>query len=250
MSDPQVGLTLWLRRLMRRTELDADDQRRVLALPGRVERVRTNHDFVRLNQRVDECCLIVSGIAARFGQTRNGLRQLSALHVAGDCADLHSAVLPNSGSALSAVSDVVLYRMPHPAVHEIVRGSTALARAMWRDCTVDAAIAAEWLLNNGRRDARTRLAHLICELAMRIEAVGGDRHRFTLEMSQMHFGDALGLTSVHVNRMMRELREARLLIVNGREFEICDWTALADAGDFDPYYLHLTREHPETGEGD
>ena len=249
MNDPQVGLTLWLRRLSQRTELSADDQRRVLSLPGRIERIRTNHDFVRLGQRVEESCLVVSGIAARFGQARDGQRQLTALHIAGDCADLHSAVLPNSGSALSAVSDIVIYRMPHPAIHEIVRASPALARAMWRDCTVDASIAAEWLLNNGRRDARSRLAHLICELAMRMEAVGaGTRHKFTLEMSQMHLGDALGLTSVHVNRMMRELREAGLLVVTGRDFEVLDWTKLADTGDFDPRYLHLSQEHPDTGE--
>lgn len=244
MIDPQTGLTLWLRRLMRRTELDADEQRRILALPGHVERVRTNHDFVRLGQRVEASCLVISGIAARFGQTREGLRQLSAVHIAGDCADLHSAVLPNSESALSAISDVVIYRIPHPAVHDLVRASPALGRALWRDCTVDAAIAAEWLLNNGRRDARTRLAHLICELAVRIEAVGGSRHSFTLEMSQMHFGDALGLTSVHVNRMMRELREMKLLTVTGRDFEILDWARLADTGDFNPQYLHLAQEHP------
>lgn len=241
------GLDVWLRRLERRTPLSSEDRRRVLALPGRSERIRANRDFVRLGERVSEICLIVRGIAARFGQTRDGRRQLTALHIAGDAADLHSAVLPNAGSALSALSDVVIYRIPHPAIHEAVRASPALARAMWRDCTVDASIAAEWLVNNGQRDGRTRLAHLICELAMRFAAVGANRDRFMLDLSQAHLGDALGLTSVHVNRMLRELREAGLVAGVGRHIEIPDWDRLASAADFDPRYLHLHREHPDVG---
>lgn len=247
MSETRDGLDLWFRRLTRRTELDAADRQRVLELPGRTDRVRANRDFVRLGERVDAACLIVEGIAARFGQTSDGRRQLTALHIAGDAADLHSAVLPNSGSALAALSDVTLYRIPHAAIHEAVRASPALARAMWRDCTVDAAIAAEWLLNNGQRDARTRLAHLLCELALRFEAVGGARDHFTLDMSQMHLGDALGLTSVHVNRMLRELREAGLLAISGRQIDILDWGGLAKVADFDAHYLHLSREHPDIG---
>lgn len=248
MNSPAHGLELWLRRLALRTSLDAADRRMVLDLPGRVERVRPNHDFVRLGERNGECCLIVEGIAGRFGQTREGLRQLTALHIPGDMADLHSAVLPQAASALSAISEVVVYRVPHAAMHGAVQRSDRLARAVWRDCTVDAAILGEWLTNNGRRNARARLAHLICEMALRFEAIGADRCAFTFDISQVHLADALSLTSVHVNRTLRELREQGLLMLQGRDVRIHDWDALAQAGDFDPHYLHLQREHPDTGE--
>lgn len=250
MDDHAKGLQLWLRRLTMRTRLNDTDRRMVLDLPGRLERVRINHDFVRLGERMEECCLIVSGIAGRFGQTREGQRQLTALHIAGDMADLHSAVLPNSSSALSAISDVTILKVPHPAIHGAIRRSPALARGVWRDCTVDAAIMAEWLLNNGRRNARARLAHLICEMALRYEAIGGDRHRFIFDISQVNMADALSLTSVHVNRTLRELREEGLMTIQGRDVAIADWTALCAAGDFDPGYLHLTQEHPDIGTDD
>ena len=247
MNDRATGLQLWLRRLTMRTRLDEADRQLVLDLPGRLERVRINHDFVRLGERISECCLIVDGIAGRFGQTREGLRQLTALHIPGDMADLHSAVLPEASSALSAISDVTIMRVPHPAVHTAIRQSTALARAVWRDCTVDTALMAEWLVNNGRRNARARLAHLICEMALRFEAIGGTRNRFVLDMSQVHLADALSLTSVHINRTLRELRESGLMSIQGRDVQIDDWNALCAAGDFDAGYLHLKQEHPDTG---
>lgn len=242
-----TGLGLWLQRLRLRTNLSAADEAIVMSLPGRLDRIRINHDFVRLGERIESACLIVDGTAARFGQTKEGARQLSAIHVPGDMADLHSAVLPHAASALSALSNVVVYRVPHAALHEAVRASPALARAFWRDCVVDAAIAVEWLLNNGRREARARVAHLICELALRYADVGQQRDRFTLGMTQMHLADACSLTAVHVNRMLGELRRLGVVSITGQNVEIKDFGRLATIGDFDEGYLHRQKEHPDIG---
>ena len=246
-ASAELGLDRWSARLTMRSELAGADLDMVMALPGRLEHVRVNHDFVRLGERIECACLIVEGTAARFGQTKEGARQLSAIHVPGDMADLHSAVLPQSATALSALSNVVIYRVPHSSIHEAARASPALARAFWRDCVVDAAIAAEWLLNNGRRDALARLAHLLCEMALRYADVGASRDTFTLGMNQSHLADACSLTPVHVNRMLAQLRRDQILTIRGQEVEIHDFGKLAAIGDFDDGYLHRTREHPDTG---
>lgn len=247
MDQPRAITEVWLQRLFRRTDLSSGDMATIRELPGRIDHIEANRDFVKLGERVTAACLVVDGLAARFGQTVEGERQLTALHIPGDCADLHSAVLPNPECALSAVTDSTIYRIPHEYLHRAAQSSPAIARAFWRDCTVDASIAGEWMLNNGRRDARARLAHLICELAVRYANCGADRDRFALPMTQIHMGDALSLTPVHVNRMLRRLREDGLVTIRAGVVEIADWNGLARAGEFSDRYLHLTRENPDTG---
>lgn len=246
-TDARTALARWLRRLMLRSELSERDAELVLSLPGTFRSTAAGRDFVRLGERVAASCIISRGLAARFGQNRDGLRQLTAVHLPGDAADLHSAVLPESESALTALSDVTIYQVPHEAVHQAAQASPALARAFWRDCTVDASIAGEWLLSLGRRDASSRLAHLFCEMALRSGVAGAGQDRFELPMTQEQLGDALGLTAVHVNRMLRLLREAGIAAKVGTTVEILDWARLAEVGDFDDAYLHLRRERPATG---
>jgi len=240
MPDLEQALTLWLDRLTLRSVLNAEEQQALLALPGELVSIAANRDFVRLGEHVDRACLIVSGLAGRFGQTRNGERLITALHIPGDMADLHSVPLPNAATALNALTDTVIYRVPHRDLHALGRRFPMLAEAFWRDCMVDAAILSEWAVRNGRLPARARIAHLICELSRRV-AVGtsADGARFPWPLSQIQLADVTGLTSVHANRMLRELREEGAAHIWGRQVEILDWKRLCAIGEFDDQYLQL-----------
>ena len=121
-----------------------------------------------------------------------------------------------------------------------------LGGALWRDTLVDAAIFREWMIGIGRKTAFGRIAHLFCEMYLKLEAVGlaGD-HRCELPITQIEIGDALGLSNVHVNRVLQELRAKGLITLRGRSLVITDWAALSEAGEFDPTYLHLEPERHE-----
>lgn len=240
MDDVKNALALWLDRLTLRSELSEEERQAILSLPGERLAVATNRDFVRLGERVDHSCLIVSGMAGRFGQNRNGERLITALHIPGDMADLHSLTLPNAATALNALTDTVIYRVPHRALHALVRRSPTIAEALWRDCMVDAAILSEWALRNGRLPAKGRIAHLICELSLRV-AIGECRDGITFDwpLSQVQLADVTGLTSVHVNRMLRELREEGAVQVCDRRVEIFDSRRLRAIAEFDDQYLQL-----------
>jgi CRP-like cAMP-binding protein len=240
MTDLERALALWLDRLTLRSVLTDEEQQALLSLPGDLETIAVNRDFVRLGERVDRACLIVSGLAGRFSQTRNGERLITALHIPGDMADLHSVPLPNAATALNALTETVIYRVPHKALHELGRRFPMLAEAFWRDCMVDAALLSEWALRNGRLPAKARIAHLICELSRRIAVgSGGDGAAFHWPLSQIQLADVTGLTSVHANRMLRELREDGAAQIRNRRAEILDWKRLRSIGEFDDQYLQL-----------
>jgi CRP-like cAMP-binding protein len=245
MRDARDCLQPWLNRLLLRSELDAASCEAVLALPGKVEAIRPNRDFVALGELVEYSCLIVAGVAGRFGQVRDGTRHITALHIPGDMADLHSAVLPKAASALQSIGDVLLYRVPHAALKAAAARHPQLAEAFWRDCTIDAAILSQWAVVNTRLSAIARVAHQLCELACRYDAVAGDTPiAFDYNFTQAQVGDLCGLTAVHVNRMLRQLREAGLATVGGGRLTITDWSGLRRIAEFDPVYLHRHRaEH-------
>lgn len=230
----------FLHKLLCHSALDADEQQAILDLPVRPSQVRANIDIVRLGETVDHACLVVAGLVGRFEQTSEGQRQITSLHVAGDMIDLHSVVVPKSSSALQALCTTTVLRVPHLALRELAERFSAVGYAFWRECSVDAAILSQWVANVGRRDAQSRLAHLLCELAVLMEQAGlGSRSAFTLEATQTHLADALGLTPVHVNRTLQALKQAEVVRVEGRTVHIEDWDALASLGDFDAGYLHL-----------
>lgn len=242
MADPVAGLSLWFDRLSLRSTLGLAERQAVLSLPGTVECIRANRDFVRLGEQVDRSCLILSGMAGRFGQARSGERLTTAIHIPGDMADLHSAVLPTAASALQSIGETLIYRVPHRAIMNVAETYPALAQAFWRDCTVDAAVLAQWSLTNARQPAMSRIAHRIAELSVRFgigEARDGTDFEFAL--NQVQLGDATNLTSVHVNRMLRQLREAGIVIVKDQRVRILNWQQLCSIGEFDPTYLHLHR---------
>jgi CRP-like cAMP-binding protein len=236
-------LTPFLTRLLTRSALDEEEREAVVDLPVAIQRFSGGVDLVELGEELDHACLILDGLVARFEQTSTGDRQITALHIPGDMADLHSVVLPKTSWALQALTTSRVGKIPHVALVATADRFPRLARAFWRDCAVDASIIAVWSVSLGRRNAEARLAHLLCELKCREEAVGRlDGSAFALPMTQIQLADVLGLTPIHVNRMLRALRSASLITMSGGRVEILNWRGLAKAADFDPAYLHLGKQ--------
>ena len=153
------------------------------------------------------------------------------------------AVADYSVQALTALTAAYI---PRHAVEQLAFARPTVGKALWLDALADGSMLREWIVNVGRRDAHARVAHLICELACRMEAAGlGDRTGFQLPFSQEQIGDAVGLTSVHVNRMLKRLDGEGLTRRTGRAIVIADWRGLTRAGGFDPTYLHLPGGYDE-----
>ena len=232
------ALLRFLQRLLRRSQLSPHEQQAVLDLSSQTSHAGAYRDIVSPGQRVDHSCLIVDGLAARFDQMRDGRRQLTALHLPGDMCDLHSVVAPIPGWGIQALTATTVAHIPHSALRALVTSHPAIALAFWRDTTLDASILAKWTANLGRKDSLGRLAHLLCEVALRSEQAGlGTTGAFPLPATQAQLADALGITPVHVNRMFQRLRKDALVRCEGRMVHIGDWSRLATIADFDPGYL-------------
>lgn len=231
------NLQLFLDRLTIRSVLSSEEREAILNLPTLASHVKGNHDFVRIGERVDHCCFIVEGMMGRFGQTSNGDRQITALHVPGDIADLHSVVRPVGTSAIQALSTTTVLRISHKDLRNVASRFPAVAEAFWRDCMVDAAVLSQWVVNVGRRDAKTRMAHLLCEMAVRTGDDQTPQLSYLFPATQAHLGDMTGLTPVHVNRMLKALRDDGMVSVRNGTVQIHDWDRLTKLGEFDAEYL-------------
>lgn len=238
----------WFEKLASRSTLGGQEREAILRLPGHATQVQSNRDIVHLGERVDHASLVVSGLIGRFGQNSEGQRQIIAVHIGGDMADLHSVVAPDAASALQALSVTTILKVPHSALREVARRYPAIAEAFWRESVVDAAVLAEWVVNVGRRDARTRAAHLLCEMACRYEATDSDLGlSFDFPATQVHLADMMALTAVHVNRTLKALRDDGLANVRKRTVHILDWNGIVAAGEFDPTYLQIAKPANDNG---
>lgn len=234
------NLQLFIDRLTRRSVLTREEQQAVLDLPGEAAQVQTNRDFVRPAERVDHACLIVAGMVGRFDQNAEGKRQITAIYIPGDMADLQSVVQPDPSWALQALWTATILRIPHLAIRAAAARYPALAEAFWRDSMVDSATLAQWVVNVGRRDAKKRVVHLLCELATRIGVVPkNDDVELGLPINQAQLADATALTPVHVNRTLQSLRADGLLQWHRGVLRIPNWTAFVAAGEFDSRYLQM-----------
>ncbi len=210
------------------------------ALPLRLAQFEENADIVRQGDRPHECGLIVEGFVCRYKLLGEGQRQIMSFHIPGDIPDLLSLHLRVMDHSLAALTPVVAGFIPHAAVHELVMAVPEVAAVFWRDTLIDSAVFREWLAGVGRRSAHQRIAHVICEVYVRLRSVGlADGESFQLPVTQVELADSLGLSAVHVNRVLQDLRREGLIDYRGRFVVIGDWPGLKARGDFDPDYLHL-----------
>jgi len=234
-------LSPMVNKLQQWRPLSDEDREALLALPFRIIKLRPQEYIVREGETPQNSCLMLSGFSFRHKVAGSGGRQIFSIHIKGDLADLQNSLLDVADHNLQALTHVEAALIPVEAIQEIAFTRPAVGRAMWYETLVDASIFREWTLNVGRRDARTRTAHMLCEFALRLERAGlGERCNYELPMTQEQLADALGLTSVHVNRTLMSLGEDDLISRAHRSVQINDWHKLAALGDFDPAYLHLS----------
>jgi len=183
--------------------------------------------------------LIIDGLMCRTISDRDGLRQFVGLHIPGDFVDLPSYALTYLEHDISSVTQARVAIVPHERMHALV-ADTDLARKLWFSTLLDAAMHRAWLFRLGRLDAMGRVAHFLCETNARLSAVGlSDGTRFALDLTQNDLAEICGVTSIHMNRILRQLREEGLCVVRSSHVEILQPDWLAARGQFDPAYLYL-----------
>jgi CRP-like cAMP-binding protein len=228
-----------LNKLARLSTLDADDRGAITSLAHRVQRVSRGQILVREGEVPRECCVLIEGYACRHKSTRSGRRQIVSLHIPGDVLDVQHLQLPTADHTVETISGARIAWIAASDLRALLKERPQINEALWRDALIDASIFREWMLNVGRRDAKTRIAHMLCEFAARREAAGlGGVARFELPMTQEQIADATGLTMVHVNRSLQTLARAGVIEREGREIRIADWNRMRTLADFDPAYLH------------
>jgi CRP-like cAMP-binding protein len=232
-----------IRKLESIAELSSDDKEALLSLPMRVKDFPADTDVVSEGDRPSECCLVLDGFVCRYKILSEGKRQILSFHTPGDIPDLQSLYLKVMDHSLGTLVPTKVALIPHQSVIDLTRRFPRLAAALWRDTLIDAAIFREWVVNVGRRNAYQRVAHLICEMALRFKAVGlAKDHTYTLPVTQEELGDATGLSLVHINRTLMRLRGDGLISWRGSTITALDWEGLKQAGGFDPAYLHQDRD--------
>lgn len=229
-----------LTKLKRRSGFAPADEAALLGLPFGVKTLEPGHYLVRQGERANFTCVLLAGFAYRQKIVGDGGRQIIALQVPGDAVDLQNSLLKIADHSVQALSAITIARIPRAALLEVAATHPVIAHAFWLDTLVDGSIAWEWIANIGRRDALMRLAHLLCECAVRLEVVNhADGESDSLPMTQEQIADALGLTTVHVNRMLKVLERDGLIARRTRVIAILDTARLREVADFQSAYLHL-----------
>jgi CRP-like cAMP-binding protein len=218
-----------------------DEERQALeTLPMQLAVIKDDQDIVREGDRPSRSCLILSGFTATYKITAGGKRQIVTFGIAGDIPDLQSLHLKVLDISISTLTQCQVGFIPHEDLHDLCTRYPRVAAAFWRETLIEGAIFREWVTNVGRREAYNRLAHVLCEMLVRLRAVGlVDGHSCDLPITQGEFADALGITTVHINRVLQQMRADGLIELKGDRLNIPDWDRLKEVGEFDPTYLHL-----------
>lgn len=234
-------LQLLLDNLEMRSPLSEGDRQAILALPYVLKSLAPGSYAVREGEPPTGCGVLVSGFAYRQKLTGDGGRQILSIHIPGDPLDFQNIFLNIADHSVQMLTRGHLAVVARAEIQKIARSSPAIAEAILINILVEASIFREWILNVGRRDAKSRLAHVLCELAVRLDAHGlADDMGYHLPMTQAELADALGLTPVHLNRVIRSLEADGLINRSKREISFPDWDRMRDIADFNDRYLHLT----------
>jgi CRP-like cAMP-binding protein len=229
-----------LKKLRARSDISADEERTIRGLVSEVIEIPADRIAIRHGVELNQSMLLLSGWLARAKDLPSGERQVAELHVAGDFADLHSFTMKMLDHDVITLTNCRMAVVPHERLKQVTERSPHLTRIYWLMTNIDAAIQREWSLSLGRRTAIARMAHLFCEMNVRLAVVGqAIDNSYELPLTQIELGECLGLTSVHVNRTLQELRRRGLVELENRRMNIVDLDALKRVADFDERYLYL-----------
>lgn len=233
-----------LRSLIRKLEstsvLTGEARQAIQKLPVSIRLLTPDQDLVEDGEWPAQCGLLVEGWSCRYKLLAEGRRQILSFHIAGDIPDLQSLHLGVLDHGVAALTPCTFALVPHESLRHLTRTFPDVAALLWRETLIDAGIFRAWITAIGRRSAYGGIAHLFCELYLRQEAVGlAADHRCPMPVRQTDLADAMGLTAVHINRVLKEMRDANLIAFERRELVIRDWKRLYEAAEFDLTYLHL-----------
>ena len=231
------------KKLRKRDDISAEEEKAIRGAVSEVRKFPADVYAIRAGEELNVSMLLLDGWLARAKDLRGGARQISELHVAGDFADLHSFTLKRLDHDVLTLTRCTIAVVPHDRLKQITERHPHLTRVYWFSTNLDAAIQRERTLSLGARDALSRTAHLLCELFIRLEI--GDLtigRSYEFPLTQLELSECLGLTAVHVNRMLQELRRRNLIRLENRRLEILDWDGLNAVAEFDPAYLYLEKK--------
>lgn len=212
------------------------------AIQDGLQRARPGEDLVSEGDPIDSVRIILSGWLARYKTLEDGRRQIVNFVLPGDCCDACVYLLSVMDHSIGALTPVIYAAIGRAAFEQLLASDRSLAEAMWCETMVNSAIQREWTVNIGRRVALERVAHLLCELYERLLPVGMiDDDSCLFPITQMDLADATGLSVVHVNRTLQELRASGLIVLRDRTLTITDLKVLQDTALFSADYLHTKR---------
>jgi CRP-like cAMP-binding protein len=230
---------MMIRRLRVNSVISDEDAAALKALPSLVKELPPDTMFVREGDRPTQCCVIMRGFAFRSKTTEDGRRQILSFHPAGDMPDLHGLLLDRIDHDLVTLSRAQVAFIEHRHINQLIETHPIIARALWRETVVDASIFREWIVRLGTREAAARMAHLVAELRSRLLAVGlAADDEFEFPITQSELAEALGISAVHVNRVIQSFRANGILDIQRSKITLKDIEQLVKIGGFDDLYLH------------
>jgi CRP-like cAMP-binding protein len=231
-----------LKKLRARDDVSAEEERAIRSAVAEIKTFDSDKTVVRADVELDSSMFLLEGFMCRYKDLRDGSRQITELHVAGDYADLHSFTLKRLDHNVMTLTPCRVAIVPHEALKRITEEHPHLTRVYWFATNMDAAIHREWALSLGRRSAISRLAHVFCELQVRLSIVElATDDGYALPLTQTDLAECLGLTPVHINRTLKELREQELVEFRGGQVRIYDRPGLQQVAEFNPNYLYLEK---------
>lgn len=232
-------LTPLIHRWGRAVQLTAEDKQGLLSLPATRRVFERDTYLVREGEQPAHCNLMLRGYAFRQKLVSNGARQIISIHIPGEFVDLQNCLFNVADDSVQSLGRSEVAVIPKAPLMDLFAANPNLRRAAWLDTLVDASVFREWVVNLGRRDARGRIAHLLCELMARMSASGLMHSQVCdFPLTQEQIADATGLTPVHTNRTLQGLRKDRLINLSSNKLTILDWQKLVEIGDFNDRYLH------------
>lgn len=231
-----------IRKLESITTLSDKERGAIETLPVKVRTLRARQDIVRNGDTASQCGLLLDGWACRYKIIGEGKRQIFSFDVAGDIPDLQSLHIPLMDHSVATMTAATVAFIPHETLRDLTARFPGIAAKLWRNMLVDAGIFREWMVSMGRRSAFDHMAHLFCELYLKQAAVGlAGGYRCPLPVTQLDLADALGLSNVHVNRVLQEMRGKGMITLHGNTLVIEAWEKLLQASEFDATYLHMRK---------
>lgn len=240
---PDNPLQLLINQLTLHSPLSDAARDAILGLPFQLKAYESGAYLVREGDRPTMCAMLVTGFAYRQKETNDGQRQIVSIHIPGEMLDLQQLSLAVADHSVQMLTRGQAAVIEQGHIRRLLASNLEVSDAIFRAVLIEGSIFREWVLNVGRRDARTRMAHLLCEFALRMEYAGyaGGDDGFELPISQEQLADAVGLTPVHVNRTLKALEATGLITRNKRIISFPSWQRMRDVADFNQRYLHLDR---------